>query len=512
MTVVTAVVAGILALVVAGILLAYGKARPRRGGPHTYALPVAADQTELDRLLSSSPGAERDSTRISLVSGDVDAFIVRYQLARMAGRSLDLQYYYWKSDVTGNILAREVLAAADRGVRVRLLLDDINTRGFDRTYLALNTHPRIEVRLFNPCRSRTNMTKRAIELVVHYFSATRRMHNKSWIADSRVAVVGGRNIGDAYFGVSDGPNFRDADLVATGRAVDEAVGIFDSYWNSQSALPITTLHRIRRGNLPKLRKSIDRICAQTRARSFLAHLEDLKFPGMAKRLQDAIEVEAAEVIADPPEKAAAGRQDNWISTRIFDLIQSADRSLAVCSPYFIPGRSGLEIFAALKRRGVQSCILTNSLAATDVMIVHSAYAKYRKPLIAHGVELYEQRPDAGKRRMSLFGSSTASLHTKAMVADRRTGFVGSFNLDPRSVSINTEMGIIFTSPQLASELADLLDRQMRSSFRLALNDGSLYWIEPGTPAPRHHGGEPLTRLPRRLGAWAMSFLPIESQL
>jgi len=487
---------GLLVLLLAGC----SSLAPRSELPAQNAVTLAQG-TVLDDLIGQAEAAHPGRSGFRLVREGPEAFAIRAHTALVAGRSLDVQTYIWHDDATGAFLAYRAIEAADRGVKVRLLVDDMDARGNNYKFAALAAHPNIEVRMFNPFGSRTGALQFVFEALGSFSRINRRMH-----------MVGGRNIGDAYFGVSDGPNFRDADLVATGRAVDEAVGIFDSYWNSQSALPITTLHRIRRGNLPKLRKSIDRICAQTRARSFLAHLEDLKFPGMAKRLQDAIEVEAAEVIADPPEKAAAGRQDNWISTRIFDLIQSADRSLAVCSPYFIPGRSGLEIFAALNRRGVQSCILTNSLAATDVMIVHSAYAKYRKPLIAHGVELYEQRPDAGKRRMSLFGSSTASLHTKAMVADRRTGFVGSFNLDPRSVSINTEMGIIFTSPQLASELADLLDRQMRSSFRLALNDGSLYWIEPGTPAPRHHGGEPLTRLPRRLGAWAMSFLPIESQL
>ena len=500
----------LLAVVVAVVL--YGASGQRDIGPNGYALPTLDDETDLDRSLSPEIRKHAGQSGIRIISDDLEAFRFRFDLARESGRSLDLQYYYWKSDVTGKLLARELLIAADRGVRVRLMLDDINSMGLDSTYLALNTHPKIEVRLFNPSRSRTSPTRRGIELVIRYFSATRRMHNKCWIVDGRIAIVGGRNVGDAYFGASTAASFNDIDVLLAGRAMVDAEKIFDSYWNSDATLPVTSLHRIRRGKLAKLRHRLTQHSASYAASSYIRHTEQRFKGSMVQEFKSLEWIDKAEVIADPPEKAKGAKVDQWIAGRIFDLMAQAQHELLLSSPYFIPGPEGLSLLLKVKDRGVNTSVLTNSLAATDVMLVHSAYAKYRMVLVESGIKLYEQKPSIGRTKITLFGSRTASLHTKACVADRRISFVGSFNLDPRSKSINTEMGIIFDSSSLSNRLAELLETQMHTSYRLANQNGRIVWCDEDDLKLIVHNTEPHSSLARRIGAWLAGLLPIESQL
>ena len=507
------VVAGLICCLAAAIaVVLYGARSQRETGPNSYAIPTVDDGTEIDRRLIAEIRQHEGKSGLRIVNDDLEAFRFRFDLAREAGRSLDLQYYYWKSDVTGKLLAREILTAADRGVRVRLLLDDINSMGLDATYLALNMHPHIEVRLFNPSRSRTSPTRRGIELAIRYFSATRRMHNKCWIVDGRVAIVGGRNVGDAYFGAATGASFSDIDVLITGRAVTDAEQIFDSYWNSDATLPVTSLHRIRRGKLAKLRYRLKQHSVSYLATSYIRHTEQRFRGSMILELQKLEWIAKAEVIADPPEKAKSGKRDEWIAGRIFELMSRAQHELLLSSPYFIPGQDGLSLLRAVQGRGVTTNILTNSLAATDVMMVHSAYAKYRMAIVECGITLYEQKSNTGPTKISLFGSRTASLHTKACVADRKMSFVGSFNLDPRSKSINTEMGTIFESNSLSNELAELLQAQMHGSYRLASRNGRIVWLEDDGAKPTIHITEPHSPLTRRVGAWLVGLLPIESQL
>lgn len=506
--VLTAVAAIVAALF---LIVAYGARGQRHTGVDSHVLPVEPEETALDRLLHGACQSHAEESGLKVISGDFEAFRIRVELARQAGRSLDLQYYYWKPDVTGQLLIREVIAAADRGVRVRLLLDDINSIGLDSSYLALNTHPMIAVRLFNPSRIRESAWRRGIELLMRYVTATRRMHNKCWIADGRVAVVGGRNIGDAYFGASAGPNFHDLDLAVAGRAVDDAEALFDCYWNSPAALPITSLHRVRRGKLGRLRERVELIARSTPAGTYMDKAFGAESPAVL-RTGDLVWAKDVRIIADPPEKAAGKGRGTWINRDIFALAAAARERALFSSPYFIPGAGGMALLADIMERGVTVKVLTNSLAATDVMIVHSAYAKYRLLLLRLGIELYEQKPIAGRRRISLLGSRTASLHTKAIAVDGRTGFVGSFNLDPRSASINTEMGVIFTAPEVALQVEDLLDRQMQASYALRDRNGALYWLQSAQSGDVAPGPEPGATLTRRLGSRILGFLPIESQL
>ena len=506
---------------VLGLALAFVLARRRqvrfwtRALPYVAALKTADGLLPIDQLVAPLTAGRAGESGLLLVPSSTEAFGLRLNSARLSGRSLDLQYYYWKADLTGRLLCRELIAAADRGVRVRLLLDDINAFGFDSTYIALDSHPNISVRLFNPSRSRSNRLRRGLELVLKYSTSTRRMHNKSWIADGRLAIVGGRNIGDAYFDASEQSNFRDVDVLMLGKAVADTVAVFDSYWNSVSAVPIRFLHRLRRPKLRKLTRRLDGAASSPQALRLLGAVAAR--PGIEDMIAapDSLKWTAeASVVADPPEKAAGGAKENWLAPRIRQLFAGARSSLCIVSPYFVPGASGAQELCALKAQGVDIQVLTNSLAATDVVAVHGAYARYRRLLVRGGTRLFELKQLHGSQRASVLGSRTASLHTKSFVIDAVQGFVGSFNLDPRSASINTEMGVFFRNAELARALRKLFDKQTSggASYRVELRGGTLVWNDLSPPPDGELTGEPGSGFWRRLTAWTIGLLPIESQL
>jgi putative cardiolipin synthase len=493
----------------------YGRFAARRRGRPSSALPVQPAETPLDRDIGALNEGRGEESGLTLLSDNLDAFAVRAHAARNAGRSLDLLYYYWKGDLTGRLLAHEVIAAADRGVRVRMLLDDINTRGKDALYLAFDRHPRIEVRLFNPGRARSGTLLRGLEMVLRPFRTTRRMHNKAWIADGRLAIVGGRNIGDEYFDAGENSNFRDLDVALVGPLVQETETVFDAFWNSTMVLPIRTLADRKGVALEKLRRQQAKHLASDIAAPFIARV--------AKRLSARRTLEAEEIhwtneariVSDPPEKARGEGRENWLMQTFQPVIARAEHSFQVTSPYFIPGDNGAEELVRLAGRGVEVSVLTNSLAATDVAAVHGGYAPYRKALLAGGVRLYELQPHGQQERASIFGSSTASLHTKAFTVDEADGFIGSFNFDPRSASLNTEMGVLFRSAGLVAEMRALFETETAPalSYRVFLSEnGGLRWQGGREGAGDIFDHEPEASLSRRIIARIVEWLPIESQL
>ncbi|RUW95516.1 phospholipase D family protein, partial [Mesorhizobium sp. M8A.F.Ca.ET.059.01.1.1] len=277
----------------------------------------------------SQANSQAGKNGLLLTADNCDALAVRVLTARGAQRTLDLMYYLWHDDHTGRLLMHEVLAAADRGVSVRLLLDDINTRNDDAFYLAIDSHPNIEVRLFNPSGTRTGIVLRGVEVVLRLFAMTRRMHNKAWIADSEVAIVGGRNLGDAYFDAAE-TNFRDLDVLLVGPAVQQTNEIFETFWNSESVRPVRALHPAApaagSANYPGAEASeglLDRIAAYSTITQYI------------EASSDVVWTEHARVISDPPEKVRGRKRRNWLLRELRPIIESAREHLEVITPYFI---------------------------------------------------------------------------------------------------------------------------------------------------------------------------------
>ena len=437
-------------------------------------------------MLAQNPG----KTGLRLLTDNIEAFALRAAAARNAERSLDLQYYYWKDDLTGGLLAEEVIKAADRGVRVRLLLDDINAWGRDSNYRAVDTHPNVEVRLFNPIRCREGALLRGIEMILRFWSVNRRMHNKAWIADGRVALVGGRNIGDAYFDASEASNFRDMDLMVLGPAVQQAEKVFDRYWNSAMVAPIRNLAGLRRFDLGRLRQRLQHLVASERAAALSG--------ARAKRSCGAWHDVGPRHSLDGQGRRhfrSAGEGDvrrpttAGCSTPSFRFSPRRARPSKSHRPISFRWTAGQGSCSGSRARASRSrCSPTRSPQPTSLrcMAAICAFASRWSPA-ASGFS--SCAPRDGKKDMSLFGSRGASLHTKAFVVDGLRGFVGSFNFDPRSVSLNTEMGILFEHAELARRDAGDLRRGNRSqaqlqgdaqrrAYRLARRAGRILDSEP----------------------------------
>lgn len=488
---------------------------PAATGEPSRALPVRTTQTALDRelvpLLARHPG----QTGALMLTDGLDAFAARAMSARSAGRSLDLQYYIWHDDLTGRLLGREAYRAAQRGVRVRMLIDDMNAEGLDSKLLALDQHPNVEIRVYNPFRNRRGLW-RVLEMAQRIFSVNHRMHNKAWIADGRAAIVGGRNIGEEYFGAGKDVNFRDLDLLLFGPAVKDASGIFDAYWNSEAAVPLSALTKKYPRELKFLIDQIKIEAESDEAKRYLSRVEGSS--NVRKYLAQQLEPfwsDKIRVVADPPLKWKDDDRTGWLAPLILDELGDAKRKALVISPYFVPGDGVSAHLRKLARDGTSVGVITNSLAANDVFAVHSGYSKYRPDLLRGGVHLYELRSQARPGTTSLFGSSGASLHTKAFVVDDARGFIGSFNLDPRSVDLNTEMGVLFEDRGLAVALRNeylRLASPELSYWTYLDRDGDVRWLDRAQKPPLLIEHEPDTGAMKRAITRAIGWLPIESQL
>ena len=511
--------AAIFAVLSIAALYSYGRFAERSLGAAGTAMPVSMDATLLDRVLAPQLAQRPGDSGTALIDDNLEAFALRALSAREAGRSIDLQYYIWQNDVTGRLLVRELLRAADRGVRV--LLDDINARGQDAAILALDSHPLIDVRIFNPSRNRDGIWWRAVEMALRAVSLNRRMHNKAWIVDGRVALVGGRNIGDEYFDAAEQVNFQDADLLLVGPAVQQTSDIFDRFWNSRAVIPITALHAGKNAGAPELQAVRDRLDALTGEVGASPYLQQLTDAGQLQaHLDGRLRLHwsgQVQVVSDPPEKAAPvadlQRSEHWLMHSLLPLLTDAREEALLTSPYFVPGTALSALLGDKVAAGVKVKVLTNSLAATDVALVHAGYARYRQLLLGGGVDLYELKTQH-RKRISLMGSSRASLHTKAMVVDGERGFVGSFNLDPRSAQLNTEMGVLFTDAALAADMRALFQHSTSrdTSYRLFLDDGALRWSDATEEPAKVWTRDPETGFWRRALVSVMRWLPIESQL
>ena len=415
------------------------------------------------------------------LSNGVDALAARLVLARRAERSIDVQYYLIKNDIVGKAFVRELLAAADRGVRVRLLLDDMFTSGYDVGLAALDAHPHFEIRIFNPFRR--GAAGRAGSAVTNFGRINRRMHNKSFTVDNAITLIGGRNIADEYFGAREDKAFGDLDVLAIGPVVAEVSSMFDLYWNHPAALPVPAF--VRNVEQPEaaldalrtsFRAATDEIletpyadAVKTRAYAYLAEDESI-FDWAPYRL-----------VYDSPDKGIKGKasEDELIASALAGAVGEAKREMIIISPYFVPLKSGVERLSALQARGIDVTVITNSLAANNQFTVHAGYKPARKPLLRSGVRIYEVRPDAKVAGTEFIDASgaTATLHTKAFIVDREAVFIGSFNVDPRSINLNTEMGVVIFDPELGEFYATEIEKRYRdAAFEVFLDaEGQLRW-------------------------------------
>jgi len=494
--------------------------------PPSKALPPTTTTADA-RYVHAVVKQHQDKSGFRLLTRSTNALMSRVALADHAQHALDLQYYIFDNDATGRLVAQRLLAAADRGVRVRLLVDDINAGEAIDMFDALDTHPNIEVRLFNPFATKKPfLFSKATQFLLDAHRLNRRMHNKSFIMDGNVAIVGGRNIGDAYFDAGDGTSFRDLDLIAIGPVVKQASQAFDEYWNCNAAYPVKAFggKHADHYDLARLRMELTHD-ARTFAQSDYAQatLDELPNGASADRPGKWFWGPAT-LVADQPEKIEAGHDQPQlrIGPDIKALTDGAQHELLLISPYFVPGDSGTQYLAALAARGVTVKVLTNSLASNDEPAVYSGYSHYRRALLEGGVQLYELRPAAGAAQPATAGgtSSGVSLHAKAIVVDRQQVFIGSMNMDARSKLLNTEMGLIVDCPPLAAAVTEFFDTATlpASAWHVVLKaDGSarggvMQWQASDAGKLVSYDHDPGATISRRIEVEMLKLLPLESLL
>lgn len=489
--------------------------------PESHALPAASDSRLATGIAEETDELEDGQSGFYLVHDGLSAFVARAVLVEEASVSLDLKYYIYNDDTSGRILTGLLLQAADRGVRVRLLVDDLGTRVTNPWILALDNHPNMSIRVFNPVEGRSGI-RRGLQQAMNFGRINHRMHNKLLVSDGLVAITGGRNIADGYFSKSD-TEFLDVDVVAVGEVVGDAAEIFDEYWNSGVAVPVTEL-MVADDESYSLAELRDRVSDYLDGQRQSEYSKALEKSNLADRLvagKVSFHRGKATLFADPPRKAVDPESvpiTEYPGYKLEQLLTESKQRVRIINAYLIPGVPGVDLFSTLQNADVQVDILTNALATNDVAVVHGAYSRYRKPLLESGVRLWELRPIAEqKQRMHWFkGESRASLHAKTFVLDEDRGFVGSINLDSRSIIQNTEIGMLIENPEINRELNELFETWVApdAAWSLKLNEeGDLRWYAENDDGEIIvEDKEPETTLWQRFLSRLLSHLPIESQI
>lgn len=476
------------------------------------------------------PGLSDKASAYRLIDDGLDAMAVRLAMLRSAQRTVDIQTYIWAQDTTGRLLMRELLRTADRGVRVRVLLDDNNTAGMDPVLRMLDAHPNITVRLFNPFPSRA---MRVWDWARDFQRVNRRMHNKLMLVDQSLTLIGGRNWGDAYFKSSEDLHFEDVELLVHGPVVAQAQASFERYWQSADAYALHGLLGEETASRDALEAEVRRSMTLPTAKVWREDLRSSPLFGLRSGQGANWAWAPMELVDDAPLKVQqnppAGQ--SALMQRLESMFGLAQRSIDIVSPYFVPGHAGAEALSTLAQQGVRVRVLTNSLAATDVAAAHTGYARHRVQLLKAGVALFELHPEPrvqpGPRRPRLV-AQRASLHAKAFIVDREEVFIGSLNLDPRSSRLNTEVGLIVRSPELALQLQNKLDGLLaHSAWQVGVDaDDRVRWrTEAASSAqPAQEGQlsdgtndpvlreEPLASPARRLLIWLLLRLDLDWML
>ncbi len=489
-----------------------------------YSSDIDTSQTTLAHIIQPLEQENPNLTGYHILYDPLEALAARINLIEKSEKTLDLQYYIWENDKIGSLALHAIIQAADRGVKVRLLMDDNNAKSMENIYLALDRHPNIDVKLFNPYRFRQF---RAMDLVLDLKRMNRRMHNKSFIADHEIALIGGRNMSNQYYNASDNYQFSDLDVMLVGAAVKDINHSFDDYWNHSYAYDVENIIKPHNEVL-----SYDSLKTQLEN-----HYQDItvqNYLNLANRshafdswLHNNIQFDwvKAEVIKDSPDKIKNTAQaEQHLNFQMVHHLDKPTSSVDLVSAYFVPEKEGSAKLQQLSQNGVNVRILTNSYKANDVAIVHAFYAKYRHELLQSGVQLYEFLPAmddlrndestkeiSKQTKISLKGLSRSSLHAKMMALDDKQVFIGSFNFDPRSANLNTEIGVILNSPVLAHSIHSTMDEHLnRYAYQLVLNaENKIQWIKKNGATHKIYTSEPRMKWWQKAGLKIVSWLPLE---
>ena len=484
----------------------------------SYVL-TETDDTYLGRQIAEADfDYPSDQSGFHPLQDGVDALASRLLLAARAEKSIDVQYYLIKDDIVGRAFILALLGAADRGVRVRLLLDDMFTSGYDVGMAALHSHPNFEIRIYNPFRR--GAAGRAASALTDLARINRRMHNKTFTVDNKITVVGGRNIADEYFGAREDSAFGDLDVLAVGPVVQDVSAMFDLYWNHEAALPAPAFVK----DLDDPQAALDAL--RQRLKDAFDDVSQSKYANAVReRAYDYVADDETifdwapyKLVYDSPDKGIKGKasDDSLITAPLAEALRGAKKEAIIVSPYFVPLKTGINGLSELQASGVDVSIVTNSLAANNQFTVHAGYKPARKPLLKNGVKLYEVRPDASVSGTEFIDASgaTATLHTKAFIVDREAVFIGSFNFDPRSANLNTELGVIIYDPDLGELFASDFQKRLKdSAYEVFLDaNGRVRWRgwEEGDEVV--YKKEPGTSWWDRFKVGLVGILPIKSQL
>ncbi|MFJ7315751.1 phospholipase D family protein [Pseudomonas sp. NPDC098747] len=497
--------------------------------PREPSQALSASDSAFGRSIQAQAAPHGGQSGFRLLSNSTEAFTARAELIRNAQSSLDLQYYIVHDGVSTRMLVEELLKAADRGVRVRVLLDDTTSDGLDQIIATLAAHPQIHIRLFNPLHlGRSTGITRAAGRLFNLSLQHRRMHNKLWLADNSVAIVGGRNLGDEYFDAEPNLNFTDIDMLSVGPVAEQLGHSFDQYWNSALSKPIEEFlsSKPTATDLQNTRTRLEESLEESRRQNHALYQQLMKF-----KTDPRLDIWRKELIWawnqalwDAPSKVLAkGEPDPQLllTTQLAPELTDVSKELILISAYFVPGQPGLVYLTGRADAGVSVSMLTNSLEATDVPAVHGGYAPYRKALLEHGVKLFELRRQPGDGGGSgphvfyskSFRGSDSSLHSKAIIFDRRKSFIGSFNFDPRSVLWNTEVGVLVDSPELAEHVRELALQGMAPalSYEAKLQDGNIVWVTEDNDQMHTLTKEPGSWW-RQFNAWFSTTVGLERML
>jgi len=474
--------------------------------------------TRLGRFVSLWLRGRPEKCGVYRLDRGLDALSMRLGLIDAADICIDIQSYLIRDDLSGNLIGLRLIDAANRGVRVRLLMDDALTEEIDAGLVSINDHVNVEVRVFNPFpRSRSRFRS----LIANFNILNRRMHNKSFTADNQITLIGGRNIADEYFGAREDANFGDLDVLGVGPIVQDVSNMFDAYWNHERAAPIESFADMPEdpaAELERLRAELEQSNKDILNTIYASAVED--------KILESVEADSSvytsapySMTVDSPDKnikSKAATADS-IVTPLLESLRAAEKELLIISPYFVPRKTGIQALSDMQNRGVKVTIITNSLAANNQASVHGGYAPSRKPLLEAGVTILEVRPDAnipGSEFMAKSGAK-ATLHTKAFVVDREEAFIGSFNFDPRSANINTELGVIIRSPKIAEDIVTSAEEKAPTgAYEVFINEkGKVRWRSTDDDGQEVIlDKEPQTTWGQRFAAGFYRILPIRGQL